>query len=123
MIGSGFGHDEHGDIVPTEQFNYDALDGYFGPDEEDLSDLTPEDVERALKLFRKLLRWVFQNGMKNAEGVKIRSIIMCWIFLEELRPLTLTDLAAGYGMDKQSFGRWVDIFKKDFHNIRNAHQR
>jgi len=42
----------------------------------------------------------------------IRATILCWVFLEHLRPLTLTDLARASGKKKQSIGRWVDEFKR-----------
>lgn len=118
-------HGEDGRIVPTTEFDYEALDrDLFGENPEaDLSQFTQEEVDRALKVLRVLLQWIWQNGMKNVDGLKIRSIIICWIFLKELRPLTLTQLATGFGLKKQSVGRWVDQFKKDHPEIRTCHMR
>lgn len=118
-------HGEDGRVIPTADFDYEAVDtNLFGENSAaDLCELTQEEVDRAIKVLRVLLQWVWQNGMKNVDGLKIRSIIMCWIFLKELRPLTLTQLATGFGLKKQSVGRWVDQFKKDFKRVRISHMR
>src|SRR4051812_825066 len=118
-------HGEDGRIVPSTEFDYDLVDqNLFGKDaESDLSQFTQEEVDRALKVLRVLLQWIWQNGMKNVDGLKIRAIIVCWIFLKELRPLTLTQLAVGFGLKKQSVGRWFDRFKKDHRGIRTCHMR
>jgi len=127
MIGDdprAYAHEEDGRPVPATPFDYGRIDEavFDYKPESDLTQFSQEDVDRALKVFRELLRWVFQNGMKNPDGVKIRAILVCWIFLEELRGLTLTELAAGYGMKKQSFGRWLDEWKLEF-KIRTPHMR
>ncbi len=118
-------HGEDGRFVPVEDFDYSAVDkNLFGNDAEtDLSKLSQQDVDRALTVLRVMLQWIWQNGMKNVDGVKIRAIIICWIFLKELRPLTLTQLSRGFGLKKQSVGRWVDQFKKDLPEIKTCHMR
>jgi hypothetical protein len=121
MIGedpTAYVYHEDGSRVPVTQFDYDLLD----PDVE-LVQMSQEDVDRGLKVLNVLLNWIFQNGMKNSEGLKIRAIIICWIFLKHLRPMTLTQLATGFGMKKQSIGRWLDQFKTDFRSIRTPHMR
>lgn len=118
-------HGEDGRIVPSEEFNYEVIErNVFGqnPDAE-LSAFTQEEVDRALKVLRMLLEWIWQDGMKNADGVKIRAIIVCWIFLKELRPMNLTEMARGFDLKKQSLGRWVDQFKKDFPAVKTCHMR
>ncbi len=80
-------------------------------------------MDAALKVFSRLLEWIWQNGMKNSEGLTIRAVIACWIFLKHLRPLTLTQMARGFGKKKQSLGRWVDDFKIAFPHIRNPHMK
>jgi hypothetical protein len=127
MIGDDPGnyvHEEGGRRVPATQFDYDAVDErVFNFREQcDLSEFSQEEVDKAIEVLRKLLAWIWQNGMKNADGVKIRAIIVCWIFLKELRPMTLTQMATGFGMKKQSLGRWVDQFKEVF-KIRTPHMR
>lgn len=118
------GHDDNGRRVETTEFDYDAVERALTIEpESDLTDLQPEDLDKAIKGLRVILQWMWQSGMKNAEGVKIRGIICCWIFLKELRSLSMTDMANGYGMDKQSLGRWVDDFKLRFPKLRISHMR
>jgi len=117
---NGWAFDEHGRPEPVQDFDYGVLDGEST--EEDLSQFSQEEIDRALTVLRVLLTWVFQDGMKNADGLKIRSILICWIFLKELRPMTLTQMARGFGLKKQSLGRWVDDFKRRF-KIRTVHMR
>jgi hypothetical protein len=112
----GFGED--GQRVPIAEFNYEELDGL-----PDCNELSPEEIDRALKLFRSLVRWLWQDGMKNTEGLTIRSIIVCWIFIEELKGLSETEMARGFGRHKQSLGRWVEQFKKAFPFIRTPHMK
>jgi hypothetical protein len=118
-------HGEDGRPVPFEEFDYATVnknvDGW--EPETDLSEFTQEDIDRALKVLRTLLQWVWQMGMKNADGIQIRAILVCWIFLKELRPLELSDLGRGFGKPKQSFGRWHDNFKNHFPRIRTPHMR
>ncbi len=126
MIGDdarAHGYEEGGRRVPATEFDYEGLDGEVCDLEpRDLSGFSQEDVDRAIAVFRKLLNWVWQNGNKNDDGIKIRAIIVCWIFLEENRPKTLTEMAVGFGMKKQSLGRWVDQFKRVF-RIPTRHMR
>jgi hypothetical protein len=82
-----------------------------------------EIVDAASKLFQMFMRWNWQDGKKNPEGLQIRSMISCWLFIPELRALTETELAIGFGKKKQSIERWVDEWKQDFPRIRNAHMR
>ncbi len=129
-----YAHASDGHIEPTSDFPFDEIyerdemDRVRGsrssPLRDDVEDpLTPEEMEAALRVFTKLLEWVWQNGAKNCEGLKIRAIIACWIFLKHLRPLSLTEIARGFGKKKQSLGRWVDDFKIAFPNIRNPHMK
>lgn len=119
------GHDESGALIPVEGFDYAAVDrNHFDPGTvEELSKLSAEQMDAGIKLNRCTLEWIFADGMNNKDGVAIRAILCCWIYLPWLRPLTMEELAAGFGMDKQSFGRWHDVFKKDFPFIRTPHMR
>jgi hypothetical protein len=117
-------HGEDGHFVPAIEFDYAAVEhNLFGESPESISEFSQEEVDRALKVLRTLLQWIWQDGMKNADGLKLRGIIVCWIFLKELRPLTLTELACGFDLKKQSLGRWVDEFKLDFPKIKTCHMR
>ena len=116
---------EDGQRVETTEFDYDAIDrDLFSPeDAKQLAGCSLDEIEVATKLFQSLLSWIWQSGMRNTNGLQIRSAIACWIFLKELRPLSLTELAQGFGMDKQSVGRWHDDFKKRFPQIKTNHMR
>lgn len=108
--------DEDMGYVPIQNFDYSALDHNPHHEEHD-------PVDAALQAFTKLLTWIFHDGMSNPEGVKIRALVCCWVFLKELRPQSLSQFARGYGMHKQSFGRWVEDFKQQFPDIRIVHMR
>lgn len=118
-------HEEDGHLTGTTDFDIEQVErNVFGfQPEEDLAQITPRELAAAEQAFTQMLAWVWQSGMKNPEGVKIRAIIVCWVFLKHLRPMTLSELAQGYGMKKQSLGRWVDQFKTDFPKYRIAHMR
>jgi hypothetical protein len=118
------GHAEDGQIVSVEGFDYDEVDKnvFAYEPESDLEEFTPDEMEAALKVLRVLLQWIWQGGMKNPNGIMLRAIIICWIFLKELRPMTLTEVATGFGKKKQSLGRWVKDFKQRF-RIRTCHMR
>lgn len=111
---NGFGLGEHGERVPVEHFDFDRLD--------DSTQENPQ-MDAAIEAFQILLNWVWQSGSKNADGVKIRSVLACWIFLKPLRSINLTELSKAYGMEKQSLGRWHDDFKRHFPDIRTPHMR
>lgn len=117
----------HGDdkrIVSSNEFDYDLVDErIFGCSSTDPDALTQDDIDRALKLFSTLLQWMWQDAKNNPEGLQIRAMICCWIFLKELRPLQLSELARGFGKDKQSLGRWHDHFKRKFPTIKTPHMR
>jgi len=124
MIKGGFGQDKK--IVPIIEFDYEALDRNLFPEQEAEQikrDLSEEAIQVGLKLFALLMRWVWQDGSKNPDGIQIRAMIGCWISIEELRPLTLTELATGFGKRKQSLGRHADNFKKTFPYLVNSHMR
>ncbi len=117
--------DDSGRPVPVQGFDFDLIDRnlFNAKDVKELKTLTAEEMDRTIQALATLLRWIFQDGMKNSDGLKIRSIICCWIFLRELRSLTLQEMASGFGMDKQSLGRWHDVFKLDFPHIKTSHMR
>src|SRR6267378_3437659 len=104
----GLAHDESGKLVPTAEPDYAAIDRLvFGVTEaESDSELPPELLGTLVKSFRAGAEWLWQDGMNNPDGLKIRAIVWCWNLHPVLRRLTMTQIARGYGMDKQSIGRW-----------------
>lgn len=130
MIGdTPLGHGEDGKPVPITDFDYEAIDRAFQEDLEQFRNeahqgqYSQDDVDRALVVVTRLLKWIWQGGMKQPDGLQIRAMIICWVFLKELRPIELTQLAGAFGKDKQSLGRWVDNFKMFFPRIRISHMR
>ena len=85
--------------------------------------MPPDAMEAACVGFTRLMEWLWQDGMKNSEGLQIRAAILCWVFLSQLRPLTMTQMAAGFGKKKQSLGRWVDDYKRQPDFPRIAHMK
>jgi len=122
---NGVAHEEDGHLTGTTDFDFEQVARDLGEwhPETDLTELTSVEMEAARRALKEIARWMYQNGSKNPEGVKIRGIIFCWIFLEELHPLTETQLARGYGMHKQSIGRWIEDWKRCFPDIRTSHMR
>ena len=118
------GFDENGSRVGVEGFDYDAVEASVAQDlsrycktkeaKKDKEEFTAKELEAAIKVIDRLMCWIWANGMKNPEGVKVRAIVVCWAILKPLRVFSLTGIAQCYGKKKQSLGRWVDQFKKDF---------
>jgi hypothetical protein len=116
--GRELAHGEDGSLVHVDQFDWAKIEP-----ESDLVGMDQESVDRAIVVMRSLLQWVWKNGMNNPEGLQLRAMIVCWLFLKELRPMQLSELARGFGKKKQSVGRHVDDFKVHFPKFRSPHMR
>jgi hypothetical protein len=116
-------HTEDGSLTAAVEFDYEIVERNVFSSAEPAETGNQSAIDASVILFQRFTRWVFQDGKKNADGVKIRAMIVCWIFIPELRSLTETDLAIGFGMKKQSIGRWVEQWKRDFPHIRSPHMR
>lgn len=120
-------HAEDGSVIESVPFPFEEI---YAQDESQSrnSDLGP-DVQAlatilAVQMLNKVLRWQFQNGMNNPNGLIIRCKVLCWNVLPEVQDsYNLTELAGETRQDKQSFGRWQDDFKKQFPKIANFHKR
>ncbi len=113
------GYDSDGSLVPTEGFRYDELDG------ESQSERSI-DSETAIALLSTVMRWLWDgaNVRCKSDGLRMRALVLCWIFLPELRIKSETQLAHEYGKKhKQSIGRQVAKFKSDFPYLKNPHMR
>src|SRR5438128_2717486 len=121
--------DENGKPTPVANFDYEAIDKNLQTDRKEIrracrnGELSQEDFDRALALCGTLARWIFQSGRPDRGGLSIRAIIVCWHMLAEIRDQPLTQVALRFGKHKQSFGRWVDDFKKTFPRWRIAATR
>ncbi len=112
---------DDGHLEPWEDFDYDSVEKFRAANKE--AEAIEKGIAAGQEIIRTLITWIWQDGMKDARGIQIRSIIVCWIFLPHLRPLSLTELARGFGKDKQSLGRWVDDFKIKFPNLKTPHMK
>jgi hypothetical protein len=138
----GQAFDDEGDHVQSVDFDYTAIDQ--AELEKEIEGMSPDDIARAGAAIRALMGWVWQIAPKNRNGLEIRAVIACWIFLEYLRPTKLTTLAEmthhvcpkchheidhcpkchkPFDRAKQSLGRWVDDFKKRFPFIKTNNMK
>jgi len=109
-------HAEDGAIEPAIGFDFDSIyerDGdvfHVEPQNNAQECLTPEALDAARKLIVRVLEWVWSDGTKNVDGLQNRAAVACWKFIPHLRPLTMVQLASGFGKHKQSIGRAADSF-------------
>jgi hypothetical protein len=116
-------YDEDGLLIAVSDFPFSEIDVRLHPVaavEEQPKEFTGAQGQTA---FARLVGWQYQNGKCNPEGLLIRAIVVCWIFLPHLHPLNLTQMANMFGKHKQSMGRWVDDFKREFPGIQNPHMK
>jgi len=107
------GYDEHG-ITQVVEFAYAEVEAHLDGDK------TPEAaLEAAMELERRLNEWTYQAPCADVDGFLCRSIVRAWIFVPMLRSYTMTEIAGRFGKKKQSLGRWVDQFKRDFPEIKH----
>ena len=93
---------------PYEDFPYDQVD-------RDLGLIKPEDeYELTVEVQRRIWLWVWQGDNRDLEGWLCRCAIMCWVFCDQLRSTSMSKMAKRIGKKKQSLGRWVDDFKREF---------
>lgn len=113
-------HSEDGSIEPAIGFDFEGIYErendvfHVEPQSNGSVELSPEALDAARKVIVRVFEWVWANGTKNVDGLQNRAAIACWKFLPQLRPLTMVQLAAGFGKDKQSLGRAADSFKIAF---------
>jgi hypothetical protein len=120
-------YDDLSQVTQTVDFSYEEIDRRFGVahlHEEQLEKLSEADVEKVCEMHRRIWDWVGQDCFKNLDGFNDRSIIAAWVFCSSLKWETksMTDLAGRFGKKKQSLGRWVDDFKKQFPEVANHMQ-
>jgi hypothetical protein len=110
------GWNEDSELHPTCGFDYASLDkpeDSLTPEEiehikEELRlEIKAEHVDDTIRAVTAMMRWVYQAGAKNPNGVLIRSIALCWVLLPNLKHLSQTEMAGKFGLEKESLGRWV----------------
>ncbi len=106
-------YDEQSHITQTVDFAYDEIDRRFG-----VAHLHHESpIEIAGEGMRALMSWAWQDACKNWDGFQCRCSVLAWIFHPPLRELSMTEMAGRIGKKKQSLGRWVEDFKKQFPQV------
>ena len=102
--------DDLSKVTATVDFAYDEIDRrVFG-----VETSAEEAIEESLECQRRIWQWVYQPPNKDMDGFVCRSIVACWVFVPPLRAYSMTDIAGRFGKKKQSIGRWVADFKKEF---------
>lgn len=119
-------------IEPTTEPDWDSMDRSIFPIEyleADSGNAADDEMiealarELSLKMLERVLDWMWQKAMSDPDGFKIRSIVVGWVISKRMRTMTLTQIATGFGLEKQSLGRWVDQWKRDFPTIKNHHMK
>lgn len=112
-------HGEDGAIEPAADFDYESVfrkdeDVFHVEPQSNGESLSPEALDAARKVIVRVMEWIWSDGTKNIDGLQNRAATACWKFLPQLRPLTMTQMAKGFGKHKQSLGRAVDSFNLAF---------
>ena len=107
--------DDLGQVTETVDFQYAEIDtNCFGNKQ------TQNDgLEAACECQRQIWAWVYQPPCEDIDGFICRCIVASWIFVPQLRDYTMTEIAGRFGKKKQSLGRWVADFKRQFHAVAN----
>lgn len=116
-------HGEDGAIEPAIGFDFDAIYEredvfHVAPQNNGCAELSPEALDAARKVIVRVMEWIWSDGTKNTDGLQNRAAVACWKFLPQLRPLTMVELATGFGKHKQSIGRAADSFAVAFPELR-----
>jgi len=120
----GFGFDEDSMLIPTDEMDFTAMDRrlFDVSNEELIAGMTQEETDRIYKLFNMLLRWLWQNGgngtKRGARGIQLRTILMCWLFLDSVRRKNLQRVAKEFGLKERTLRHWHLRFRRDFPGIR-----
>jgi len=117
------GHAEDGSVIETVYFPFEDL---YARDEEiqfleadpELNRLSEEELRLGVKVLAPCLRWIWQYGMKNKDGVAIRAILLCRAGIPDLARLSMTRLANGFGLEKQSLDRWDKDLARKYPKLR-----
>lgn len=84
-------------------------------------EMTEEEWKCAWRGVGNVVKWVYQRNSRNFQGIGIRALIVCWVWIPGLHGLTLTQLAGRFKMAKQSIGRWVVDWKLRFPHCVSVH--
>lgn len=99
--------DETDKHSPHVDFDYAEVDRH-------LSNQPIEDAGEFMEVFRRVFNWMYQTPCEDLNGFFCRAVVVCWVFLPELRGKSMTYIAGRFGKKKQSIERWTKDFKKEF---------
>lgn len=106
--------DDNKNPTLTVGFEFSAVDrGAFGVDDDHSSNAR----DMACECQRRVWHWIYQPPCEDLDGWTCRCIVAAWIFVPQLRSYTMTRIAERFGKKKQSLGRWVADFKKEFPEV------
>jgi len=111
----GLAFNDDGQRERYVDFDYGEIDEALEECEEKL---TPDQRDALLKMFRSVMLWLWQDAMKDPDGLLMRAVVLCWMFCGHLRQHSLSQIAGGFGRVKQSPHRWVTRFKAAFPYIK-----
>ncbi len=128
-LGEPIAFDEAGALTPTVDFDFEQVDRCLN--QEQSPRLWPGSVsgkadyvfvrrDSLILPLTSVLDWICQKVPKNNNGMDIRSAIAAWRFLPYLRGLSLTQVSAMMGRDKQSLGRWNDDFYRTWPTVAHS---
>lgn len=113
-------YDEEGHHQLTVPFDLEEVERRLGEEQINLND---EQVKILGEALQRILAWIWQSGMSDHRGTLIRTTIACWVLHPEVAAMSLTELAQGMGLHKQSLGRWSDKWKEQFPDLKNSHMK
>jgi len=109
--------DDNSSATLTVDFDYDQIDRNLHPHDPDTC--SERAIDAASSVLQRAFAWVWQGDCANLDGLVCRAAVVCWIFVPQLRPYTMTEMAGRLGKKKQSLERWVSDFKVRFPEIKN----
>lgn len=82
-------------------------------------DVEPDDphVRAGLDFIADIMRWIFSPPCDDLNGLHCRIAAAQWILVPEFHEFTLTAWAGRVGKSKQSVGRAVCAFKREFPHV------
>lgn len=108
-------------MEPHIGFDFDQVERNLGEIKDEVEQLTPKEVDAALKLVRMILEWQWQNGSFKAGGLATRSVVCCWILLGDIRRgkngkelRKQCDVSSVAGIHPHAFNKWLTDFKRTF---------
>lgn len=101
--------------IPFQPHHSPSVDFPFGEVEASIEE--PDQFAYALEVQRRVWSWIYQPPATDLDGFFCRACVCAWVFVPELRSYSETKMAGRMGKKKQSLGRWVVDFKKQFPDL------